>query len=56
MKATMRADVLETNTFQASSFKLAEYGLEARHDDVNRGAVAAARRAECDSSSTIGLD
>jgi 5-methyltetrahydrofolate--homocysteine methyltransferase len=38
-------DVIETNTFQASSLKLAEYGLEDRHDEVNRAAVEVARRA-----------
>jgi 5-methyltetrahydrofolate--homocysteine methyltransferase len=38
-------DVLETNTFQASVLKLAEYGLEERHDEINRAAAQVARRA-----------
>src|SRR5471030_889062 len=36
-------DVLETNTFGASRFKLAEYGIEDRHDEINAAAVAIAR-------------
>lgn len=38
-------DVLETNTFQASRLKLGEYGLADRVDEINRAAVALARRA-----------
>src|SRR5579884_908761 len=38
-------DVLETDTFQASSIKLAEYGLKDRHDEINRAAVQCAKRA-----------
>ncbi|HLH72265.1 MAG TPA: homocysteine S-methyltransferase family protein, partial [Chloroflexota bacterium] len=38
-------DVLETNTFGANRLKLAEYGLVERHDEINRAAVAVARRA-----------
>src|SRR5579859_3899258 len=37
-------DVLETNTFGASRFKLAEYGIEDRHDEINDAACAIARR------------
>lgn len=39
------AMVLETNTFGASSVVLAEYGLEDRMAEINRAAVANARRA-----------
>ncbi len=42
---TVGVDVLETNTFQASRLKLAEYGLQDRHDEINRAAVEIARRA-----------
>ncbi|HEY3109868.1 MAG TPA: homocysteine S-methyltransferase family protein, partial [Chloroflexota bacterium] len=38
-------DVLETNTFQSSRLKLDEYGLGDRTDEINRAAVALARRA-----------
>ena len=38
-------DVLETDTFQASTIKLAEYGLQDRHDEINRAAVQVAKRA-----------
>ena len=39
------ADVVETNTFGATSIVLAEYGLENRVEEINRAAVEAARRA-----------
>ena len=39
------ADVLETDTFQASRLKLAEWGLEAHTHEINVGAAQIARRA-----------
>ncbi len=39
------ADVLETDTFQASRLKLAEWGLEAHTREINVGAAQIARRA-----------
>ena len=39
------ADVLETDTFQASRLKLAEWGLEAHTHEINLGAAQIARRA-----------
>lgn len=44
------AMVIETNTFGASSVVLAEYGLEDRVAELNRAAVANARRAIADFS------
>ncbi|MBN2559347.1 MAG: homocysteine S-methyltransferase family protein [Phycisphaerae bacterium] len=38
------ADIIETNTFGASPLKLAQYGLDAKVDEINRGAVHAIRR------------
>jgi homocysteine S-methyltransferase len=37
------ADVLETNTFGANRFKLAQYGLEAQVGEINRAAARIAR-------------
>lgn len=37
------AEILETNTFGASPLKLAQYGLEARLEEINRAAVRAVR-------------
>jgi methionine synthase I (cobalamin-dependent) len=42
------AQVLETNTFGASSIVLAEYGLEKLTEDINHAAVANARAAIAD--------
>ncbi|BCU83060.1 methionine synthase [Polycladomyces abyssicola] len=39
------ADIVETNTFGATSVVLAEYGLESRVEEINRAAVACARKA-----------
>lgn len=39
------AKVIETNTFGASSIVLAEYGLAGRTEEINRAAVANARKA-----------
>lgn len=39
------ADIIETNTFGANRFALAEYGLQAAHDSINRAAMRAAREA-----------
>src|SRR6201747_1162177 len=39
------ADVLETDTFQASRLKLAEWGLEAHTHEINLKAAQIARRA-----------
>src|ERR1700712_3584526 len=39
------ADVLETDTFQASRLKLAEWGLEAHTPEINLKAAQLARRA-----------
>lgn len=39
------ADIVETNTFGATSVVLAEYGLENRVEEINRAAVACARKA-----------
>ncbi len=38
-------DVVETNTFQASHLKLAEYGLDSRVTEINSAAAMIARRA-----------
>src|SRR6202140_5915245 len=42
------ADVLETDTFQASRLKLAEWGLEAHTHEINLKAAEIARRAAGD--------
>ena len=39
------ADIIETNTFGASSIVLSEYGLEDRVEEINTAAVKAARKA-----------
>ena len=39
------ADIIETNTFGGSCFKLAEYGLENRMEEINSEAVRLARQA-----------
>jgi methionine synthase / methylenetetrahydrofolate reductase(NADPH) len=39
------AEILETNTFGANPVKLSGFGLEARTEEINRAAVACARRA-----------
>ncbi|MCR4400865.1 MAG: homocysteine S-methyltransferase family protein, partial [Syntrophomonadaceae bacterium] len=39
------ARILQTNTFGANRFKLAEYGLQERVAEINAGAVRAARKA-----------
>jgi len=39
------ADIIQTNTFGGNRFKLAEYGLENRLEEINAGAVSIARRA-----------
>src|SRR4051812_41092272 len=39
------ADVIQTNTFTANRVSQADYGLEARVQEMNRAAVAVARRA-----------
>lgn len=39
------ADVLETNTFGANRYKLAEHGVEDRVTDINRAGAALARQA-----------
>ena len=38
------ADIIETNTFGGNCFKLAEYGLETRMEEINSEAVRAARQ------------
>lgn len=38
------SDLIETNTFGANRYKLAEYGMQSQVDEVNRAAVAIARR------------
>jgi 5-methyltetrahydrofolate--homocysteine methyltransferase len=38
------ADILETNTFGGNRFKLAEYGLENRMEEINSEAVGIARK------------
>lgn len=38
------SDLIETNTFGANRYKLAEYGMQSRVDELNRAAVAIARR------------
>lgn len=38
------AEILETNTFGASPLKLAQYGLEAKTEEINAAAVRAIRR------------
>lgn len=44
------AMVIETNTFGASSVVLAEYGLEDRVEEINRAAIAAAKKAAAEFS------
>ncbi len=39
------ADIIQTNTFGGNRFKLAEYGLEDRVEEINAEAVSIARRA-----------
>lgn len=39
------ADIIQTNTFGANRFKLAEYGLEERVKEINTAAVRIARKA-----------
>jgi 5-methyltetrahydrofolate--homocysteine methyltransferase len=39
------SDIIETNTFNANSISMADYGLEAYVRDINLAAVACARRA-----------
>ncbi|HXX64959.1 MAG TPA: homocysteine S-methyltransferase family protein [Bacteroidota bacterium] len=39
------ADIVETNTFGGTPLKLAQYGLEARTQEINARAVAAVRKA-----------
>ncbi|MEA4926632.1 MAG: homocysteine S-methyltransferase family protein [Syntrophomonadaceae bacterium] len=39
------ADIIETNTFGGNGFKLAEYGLETRVEEINAEAVRLARQA-----------
>ena len=39
------AEIIETNTFGANRFKLAEYGLEDRVEEINAEAVRLARAA-----------
>ncbi len=39
------ADIIETNTFGATSISMADYGLEDRVREINLAAVAVARRA-----------
>jgi 5-methyltetrahydrofolate--homocysteine methyltransferase len=39
------ADIIETNTFNATAVSLAEYGLESHVYDINRAGAQAARRA-----------
>jgi 5-methyltetrahydrofolate--homocysteine methyltransferase len=39
------ADIIETNTFTATSISLADYGLEEHSFDINRAAAGTARRA-----------
>lgn len=38
------SDLIETNTFGANRFKLAEHGLQGKVNEINRAAVAVARR------------
>lgn len=39
------AEIIETNTYGASRLKLANYGLDDRHDEINVAAASIARRA-----------
>jgi 5-methyltetrahydrofolate--homocysteine methyltransferase len=47
------ADIVETNTFNAQSISLADYGLESHVYEINHAAASIARRA-CDAHSTPG--
>ena len=50
------ADVLETDTFQASRLKLSEWGLEAHTHEINLKAAEIARRAAGERSLRRRLD
>ena len=50
------ADVLETDTFQASRLKLAEWGLEEHTHEINLKAAQIARKAAGDASLRRRLD
>ncbi|GGH25674.1 bifunctional homocysteine S-methyltransferase/5,10-methylenetetrahydrofolate reductase [Paenibacillus segetis] len=39
------AQLIETNTFSANSYKLSKFGLESKVDEINRAAVRIARKA-----------
>ncbi|HTY38530.1 MAG TPA: bifunctional homocysteine S-methyltransferase/methylenetetrahydrofolate reductase [Bacteroidota bacterium] len=48
------AEIIETNTFSANRFRLAQYHLEDKINDINRAAVEIARRAAGDSVYVAG--
>jgi len=49
------ADILHTNTFGASSLKLAEYDLDDKCREINCSAIKATRRAASDNESYVSL-
>ena len=48
------AEIIETNTFGANSFKLANYGLAADTERLNEAAARVAREAAGDRASVVG--
>jgi methionine synthase I (cobalamin-dependent)/5,10-methylenetetrahydrofolate reductase len=48
------AEIIETNTFGANPLKLAQYGLSAETEAINRAAVDVARRAVGDDAVVVG--
>lgn len=48
------AQVIETNSFAANRLKLRKVGLEEQHDEINRAAVAIARRAAGRNTYVVG--
>lgn len=49
------ADIIETNSFGANRFKLAQHGLENKVDELNRAAVTVARKVIASSSKRVLL-
>lgn len=48
------AEIIETNTFGANPIKLSSHGLEGRTEEINRVAVALARKAAGNATTVVG--